>query len=52
MVQIGLVRLLAKIEGMKNRNIGLIANHTSVTDGFQYSWDARRAHGGRFKKSF
>jgi uncharacterized protein YbbC (DUF1343 family) len=52
MVRIGLVRLLAKVDGIKNRNVGLIANHTSVTNGLLYSWDALREQGVSIKKLF
>lgn len=52
MVQTGLMRLLSKVESIKNRKIGLIANHTSVTGGLQYSWDALREQGVSIKKLF
>ena len=52
MVQTGLVRLLEQVENIKNRNIGLIANHTSVTNGLQYGWDALREQGVRINKLF
>ncbi len=39
MVHTGLDRLLARPETLKNRRVGLIANHTSVSSGLGYSWD-------------
>jgi len=41
----GLERLLAKPETIRGRGVGLIANHTSVADGFQYGWDLLRSAG-------
>jgi len=45
MMRTGLERLLAKPETIRGRGVGLIANHTSVADGFQYGWDLLRSAG-------
>jgi uncharacterized protein YbbC (DUF1343 family) len=52
MVQTGLERLLAKVESIKNRSVGLIANHTSVTNRLEYGWDALREQGVGINKLF
>ncbi len=52
MVHTGLDRLLARPDTLKNRNVGLIANHTSVNSGLRYSWDLLSARGINIKKIF
>jgi uncharacterized protein YbbC (DUF1343 family) len=52
MVQTGLERLLARIDHVRNRRIGIIANHTSVSSDLRYSWDLLQAKGITVKKIF
>ena len=52
MVQTGLERLLARIDHVRNRRIGLIANHTSVAGDLRYGWDLLRARGANVRKIF
>jgi len=52
MVSTGLDVFLRNAEKYKSRRIGLIANQTSVTRDFQYSWDALPAHGLRVQRLF
>jgi uncharacterized protein YbbC (DUF1343 family) len=52
MVVTGLERLLENTEILAHRKIGLIANHTSLTRDFNYSWDLLRKEGVVIEKLF
>jgi uncharacterized protein YbbC (DUF1343 family) len=52
MVKTGLDRLLANVDGIKKRSVGLIANHTSVSREPGYSWDLLARKGIAVKKIF
>lgn len=52
MVTTGLERLLARIDHVRNRRIGIIANHTSVDRELRYSWDLLPAAGAAVVKIF
>jgi uncharacterized protein YbbC (DUF1343 family) len=51
-VRTGLERLIADAGSYRNRNIGLIANHTSVILDLAYSWDILTRLGLNIKKVF
>ncbi|OHD69264.1 MAG: hypothetical protein A2W19_15850 [Spirochaetes bacterium RBG_16_49_21] len=51
-VRPGLERLAADVGPLRNRNIGLVANHTSVTRDLRYSWDILTRLGLKIKKVF
>ncbi|NTU97416.1 MAG: DUF1343 domain-containing protein [Chlorobiaceae bacterium] len=48
----GLDILLRDTEQIRQRNIGLIVNQTSVTGDIRYSWEVLKTHGIRLKKIF
>jgi uncharacterized protein YbbC (DUF1343 family) len=52
MVRSGLERFISDAGSYRNRNIGLIANHTSVTIDLAYSWDILTRSGLNIKKVF
>jgi uncharacterized protein YbbC (DUF1343 family) len=52
MVHTGLDRLLARPDTLRNRSVGLVANHTSVSSGLGYSWDLMAGQGINIKKVF
>ena len=52
MVATGLDILLRNTEGIRNRNIGLIVNQTSVTSELKYSWNILKENGLHIKRIF
>ncbi|OHD63112.1 MAG: hypothetical protein A2176_08405 [Spirochaetes bacterium RBG_13_51_14] len=52
MVETGLDRLMRHIDFLRNRDVALIANHTSVTRDLRYGWDALRERGIRVRTIF
>ncbi len=52
MIHTGLDRLLARPDTLRNRNVGLIANHTSVNNALRYSWDLLSGEGVEIRKIF
>ena len=52
MVKTGLERFIKKSDKYKKRNIAVIANHTSLTDSFQYSWNVLQKQGLNLKRVF
>ncbi|MBP7736701.1 MAG: DUF1343 domain-containing protein [Spirochaetes bacterium] len=52
MIHTGLDRLLARSDTLRNRNVGLIANHTSVNNALRYSWDLLSGEGVEIRKIF
>ncbi len=52
MIHTGLDRLLARPDTLRNRRLGLIANHTSVNCALRYSWDLLSGEGVKIKKIF
>ncbi|WP_294345850.1 DUF1343 domain-containing protein [Prosthecochloris sp.] len=52
MIQTGLDILLQDTSRLRNRNIGLITNQTSVTPALHYSWHELRKKGFSLKKIF
>ncbi len=52
MIHTGLDRLLARPDTLRNRRVGLIANHTSVNSALSYSWDLLSGEGVEIKKVF
>jgi len=45
MVRTGLETFIENTDGYRGRRAGLIANHTSVTGGLEYGWDALKRSG-------
>ena len=52
MVKTGLEKFISNIDNYKKRNIALIANHTSLTGNFKYSWNVFKQQGLKLKKIF
>jgi len=52
MIVTGLEMLLSNTERIKNRNIALIVNQTSVTPDLQYSWNILKERGLHIKRIF
>ena len=52
MIHTGLDRLLARPDTLRNRSVGLVANHTSVNNALRYSWDLLSGEGVEIKKVF
>ncbi|MFC1669555.1 exo-beta-N-acetylmuramidase NamZ domain-containing protein [Spirochaetota bacterium] len=52
MVRTGLENFIDNIDKYKKRNIALIANHTSITNNFEYSWNIFKKHGLKLKRIF
>jgi uncharacterized protein YbbC (DUF1343 family) len=52
MMRTGLERLLERPDTVRNRRVGLIANHTSVDGNCRYSWDLLLAAGIDIRKIF
>ena len=52
MILTGLDRLLSEPEGLRGRSIGLLVNQTSLTRGWEYSWNALKKRGIAVKRIF